>query len=133
MVRERDLARIRVALEERETVHPAECERIGVAQRIPAVPFNLAGIGAQPLAVQSLDGSFHQRRKILTASRQGQCFGKQGGCPSASRRTGIPARALPQGPQRPPMAVFRAFRLLPLAIEAQAISESLCRLIEGKP
>ena len=52
--------------------------RVGIAQRLPAVPLDLAGIGAQPLAVQPLDGALDQRREILAAARQRQRFGKEG-------------------------------------------------------
>ena len=57
--------------------HHADCDRpepprsrVRIAQRTPAVALDLAGIGAQPLAAQPLDGALHQRREILAAARQ---------------------------------------------------------------
>ena len=42
------------------------------------MPLDLARIGAHALAVQSLDGAFHQRREILAAAGQRERFGKEG-------------------------------------------------------
>src|ERR1700689_695348 len=53
-------------------------------------------------------------------------------CPSEAFVLGLTQYGS-QSPECSAMTVFRAFRLLPLPIVAQTISESLRRLIESKP